>query len=475
MSPALPLLQFAALLAPGLTAGQIGRAALQIAGLIVAQFLLLRLQRRWRRLSAECTGPSRRFYALLLSVYPRLSIWMWVVGLYTAAAWHLGPALGVAQTWEEQYWGRRFIVAVSIVAGLSLLGRWVWIGNQRLRTYAAGDGARWQSIAAVLVADLLQIGIPLLSLHVLIPLLDFTPVWDTALRYATNVFLIAAAGWIAGRMVNLVAIRVAKRHEQLPPEETYRARPLLTQVALLRRMGLVFIAFLTLSCILILFAPVRQFGASLLASAGVLGVIAGIAAQRTLANLLAGFQIALTRPILIDDAVLVEGEYGDVEEITLTYVVVRLWDLRRMVLPISYFLEKPFQNWSRRSREILGTVFLSVDYSVPLDELRAEFERIVEAQPLWNKRVKKMQITEARERSLEVRFLMTADTPSRTFDLRCEVREALVRFLRTRYPQALPARVHTEVEPLPALAADFPSSVETILRGGGSGAAESAN
>jgi small-conductance mechanosensitive channel len=198
--------------------------------------------------------------------------------------------------------------------------------------------------------------------------------------------------------------------------------------------------------ILMLFDPVRQFGTSILASAGIAGVVIGFAAQKTLGNVLAGIQIALTQPLLIDDIVVVEGEFGQIEEITLTYVTVRTWDLRRMILPITYFVEKPFQNWSRVSTKLLGTVILYLDYRVPLGELRKELKRLVENNPKWDRKVCGLQVTDTKQSTIEVRALVSSTDPGKAFDLRCDVREGLIEFLRTHYPESLP-RVRNVTEP----------------------------
>ena len=176
----------------------------------------------------------------------------------------------------------------------------------------------------------------------------------------------------------------------------------------------------------------------MIASAGVAGIVVGFAAQKSLGTLLAGIQIALTQPVRIDDVVIVEGEWGRIEEITLTYVVVRIWDLRRLVVPITYFIEKPFQNWTRTSADILGSVFLHVDYGVPVDALRKELTRILEASPNWDRKVNVLQVTDAKERTLELRALASSSDASRSWDLRCEVREKLVAFVQANYPGSLP-------------------------------------
>src|SRR5690606_9134491 len=182
----------------------------------------------------------------------------------------------------------------------------------------------------------------------------------------------------------------------------------------------------------------ENVGASLLASAGIAGLIVGAASRPALSNLIAGLQIALTQPIRLDDVVIVEGEWGRVEEITNTYVVVRIWDLRRLIVPLSHFIEKPFQNWSRQKTDLLGTVFLHVDYSIPLQELRTELHRILQASKRWDGKVWVLQVVDATERTIQLRALMSAPDSGTAWDLRCEVREALIEFIRNRYPESLP-------------------------------------
>jgi len=205
--------------------------------------------------------------------------------------------------------------------------------------------------------------------------------------------------------------------------------------------------------VLMSFDEFRQLGTGILASAGLVGLVVGFAAQKTLGNLLAGIQLAITQPIRLDDVVIVEGEWGRIEEITLTYVVVRIWDLRRLVLPIGYFLERPFQNWTRVSADILGTVFLYVDYTVPVDAIRAELERIVQGSKDWDGEVCGVQVTDTSAQGIELRALVSAADASKAWDLRCAVREQLVAFLQREYPAALP-RLRGELHGAP----DRPSS-----------------
>jgi small-conductance mechanosensitive channel len=208
------------------------------------------------------------------------------------------------------------------------------------------------------------------------------------------------------------------------------------------------IVVLGLGALLMAFQPVRRVGAGLLASAGVAGVIAGFAAQKSLGMIIGGLQLAITQPMRINDEVIVEGEWGVIEEITLTYVVVRVWDLRRLVVPITYFLEKSFQNWTRQSSDLIGVVFIYVDFLVPLDELRAESERIVRTSKRWDGRVFAFQVTDFKPDCVEIRILASAPTAPVTFDLRCEIREHLLTFLQVRYPGAFP-RLRTSFSRLP--------------------------
>jgi len=192
---------------------------------------------------------------------------------------------------------------------------------------------------------------------------------------------------------------------------------------------------------------------SLFASAGVAGLIAGLAARPLLGNLFAGIQIAVTQPIRLDDSVLLEGEFGRVEEITSTYVVIRLWDLRRLIVPLTYFIEKPFQNWTRESTSLMGAVSLHVDYTAPVARIREKAIELVKASPLWDEQVLNVRVVEARESSIELRVLISARTSGDAFDLRCEVREKLIDFIQREFPTALPhSRAETVVIPRPATA-----------------------
>jgi small-conductance mechanosensitive channel len=270
------------------------------------------------------------------------------------------------------------------------------------------------------------------------------PGWAT---HTILVGVIAATGWLGTRLTRVLE-HVALARLRIDAADNLEARKIHTQLRFVGRLVVVGIVILTASAILLSFDGLRQLGAGLLTSAGIAGIVIGLAAQKTVGNLIAGFQIAFTQPIRTDDVVIVEGEWGRIEEITLTYVVVRIWDLRRLVVPISYFIERPFQNWTRTSADLLGTVFLRLDYRVPVEEIRQELQRILAASPHWDGVLWRVHVTEAGERSIEVRALVSAANSDAAWELRCEVREKLVTYLQQHHPEALP-RIRAELETAP--------------------------
>jgi hypothetical protein len=241
-----------------------------------------------------------------------------------------------------------------------------------------------------------------------------------------------------GRDVALVRL-------QLESPDNLRGRRIYTQFRVIERIADVAIVVIAVSFMLMTFTGVEKIGSDLLASAGIVGVIVGIAAQRSLSTVLAGMQIAMSQPIRLDDVVVVEGEWGRIEEITLTYVVVHIWDHRRLILPITYFIEKPFQNWTRTTSELIGTIFVYADYTVPVQPIRDELQHTVSQSALWDRKVCALQVTSASEHTVELRALVSADNSSKLWDLRCEVREHLIGFLQTSYPDFLP-RVRVDLE-----------------------------
>jgi small-conductance mechanosensitive channel len=256
-------------------------------------------------------------------------------------------------------------------------------------------------------------------------------------RHATTLLLIVFLTWLATRMVAAVAEAVISSHP-VDVADNLNARRVHTQTRVLAQAFTAMITLIGVSAALMTFPSVRQFGASLLASAGLAGLVVGFAAKPVLGNLLAGLQIALTQPIRLDDVVIVEGEWGRIEEITGTYVVVRVWDLRRLIVPLQWFIEHPFQNWTRSSADILGSVFLWVDYALPLAPLRAEAQRLCSETENWDGRLCQVTVTESSERAMQLRILVSSTDSSRSWDLRCRLREGLIDFLQRHYPDHLP-------------------------------------
>jgi small-conductance mechanosensitive channel len=295
--------------------------------------------------------------------------------------------------------------------------------------------------------------LPVLAISLLLPLVPLPPKPFEVLRRFVEFTLILTFAWGLIKALDVAQDMVQQRY-QLSSPDNLRVRKLFTQLQFLKKLAASLVAFVAVGLVLMSFETVRRLGTGLLTSAGIASVIVGFAAQRSISNLLAGFQIAFTQPIRIDDVLVVEGEWGRVEEITFTYVVLSIWDERRLVLPLNYFIEKPFQNWTRTSARLTGAVFLQTDYTVPIDALRAELRRLLEATPLWDERVCVLQVTDSKERTLELRALVSAANASALWDLRCLVREGLVAFLQREFPASLP-RTRAEVAGPPVVGASF--------------------
>lgn len=291
--------------------------------------------------------------------------------------------------------------------------------------------------------DPLRFLIPILCVTVVAPLLRLPDRTNLLLAHFINIALIASFSWLSIKIVYIVRDTILGNYD-MEVKDNARARSMHTQLRLITNIVVVTIGLFTLAFILMTFQGVRQIGVTILASAGVTGIIIGFAAQKTLGNLIAGIQIAVAQPIRLDDVVVIENEWGRIEEITLTFAVVRIWDLRRLVVPISYFLEKPFQNWTRTSADLLGTVLIYADYAVPVKEVRNELTRILENSPRWDKKINVLQVTNTTEKTVELRALVSAADSSAAWDLRCEVREKLLEFLQERFPNCLP-RIRVEM------------------------------
>ena len=290
----------------------------------------------------------------------------------------------------------------------------------------------------------MQLLLPLLFLHVVLGGATDSLFMINPLRHLLNIALIANLTFLCIRLVKAIAEAVISMH---PADiaDNLRARSVHTQSRVFSRVVMTLIGLVGIASVLMTFPGVRQIGASLLASAGVAGLVAGIAARPVLGNLIAGLQIALTQPIRIDDVLIVKGEWGRVEEITGSYVVVRIWDDRRLIVPLEWFIQNPFENWTRSASQITGSVFLWVDYAMPLAPLRQELERICQAAPEWDGRFCGLQVTDASEQAMQIRILVSAGDAGKAWDLRCRVREALVDFIQQKHADYLPrlrASVH---------------------------------
>ncbi len=280
----------------------------------------------------------------------------------------------------------------------------------------------------------------------LLPLIALSLVWHGApddlhgvqgLQRLTALGVMACITWLIVRSINHYTAAYLSRLP-LQQADNLQARRLYTQTRVLSRTLVGVVSLVGTALALMTFPTVRQIGTSLLASAGMVGIIAGFAARPVLGNLIAGLQIGLTQPIRLDDVVIVEGEWGVIEEISSAYVVVRLWDQRRLIVPLQWWIEHPFQNWTRENAELIGSVFLWVDYRMPLAPVREALQRACEASPLWDQRLALLQVTEAGEQAVQLRALVTAANASAAWDLRCAVREALIDFIQREYPQYLP-------------------------------------
>lgn len=327
------------------------------------------------------------------------------------------------------------VILLSVAIAISLVVHFVVF--RILRRFAAREGA-------VVDASLVRHGeqparwaFALLAVLVLLPVLPLPPTLMSALEHITGLGLIAAVAWLATLLIDITSDVLASRY-RIDVSDNLAARRFQTQFQMVRRVLVVLIVIVAASLMLMTFPAIRQIGESLLASAGLATLVLGMAMKGTLENLIASLQIAFAQPFRIGDAVVVEGEWGWIEEIGTMYVVIRIWDLRRLVLPISYFLSHPFQNWTRTSAEILGAAILYADYTVPVEELRRELRRICESTSLWKGNVCILHVADATERTIQLRALMDARNSGDAWDLRCLVREKLVEFLRTNHPEGLP-------------------------------------
>jgi small-conductance mechanosensitive channel len=277
----------------------------------------------------------------------------------------------------------------------------------------------------------------LFTLGIALQISPFTDPQAADFNHVMLAVFVVLIGWSAINTLDLFTDLYVQRL-RLDVEDNLVARKHQTQVGILRGALRTLIVLITIGAALMTSHTVRQYGISLFASAGAAALVVGLAARPVLSNLLAGIQIAITQPIRLEDAVIVEGEWGWIEKISSTYVVVRIWDLRRMILPLSYFIETPFQNWTYQSADLMGSVMLLVDYSVPVDKVRDQLNAIVKDHPKWDGKVAGVQMTDLPDNMVQLRLLVSARNSGQLFDLRCDVREAIVSWLIREYPEALP-------------------------------------
>lgn len=338
----------------------------------------------------------------------------------------------LAEFFQETPWAATATIALLAVIGALVVHR---IGQAVLLRATA----RVPLLHAVIrcSASAAAAALPLAALQVVWTAAPETLRWIANVRHVNGLLLIAALTWLAIRAIRGVTLGIIARHP-VEAEDNLLARRIQTQATVLSRSAMVVIFIAGTSMALMTFPGARQLGASLLASAGVVGLVAGIAARPVFSNLIAGLQLALAQPIRLDDVLIVKGEWGRVEEITGTYVVLKIWDERRLIIPLQWFIENPFENWTRSSSQILGTVMLYLDYATPVEPLRQEAERVVKAAPEWDGRVFAVQVTDTTERAMQVRILVSAVNAGKAFELRCRVREQMLAFVAREYPQCLP-------------------------------------
>lgn len=336
----------------------------------------------------------------------------------------------------------KIIISLCALVGAAVLGLILHSVTIRLI-------GRWHSKGPIVIQGMpfrlehwrapLRLIFPAVLVGLALPALYLPAGFLNVIRHLVHLWMIAALAWFLMRTVAMVSEMVLSRYD-VTATESLKGRGISTQVRMFERVLHVVIVVVAAAIMFMSFDSLREFGVSILASAGIAGLVIGFAAQRSIATLLAGVHIALTQPIRLGDAVLAEGEFGNVEEITLSYVVIKLWDQRRLIVPIGQFIEKPFQNWTRESAALIGTVFLYCDYRIPVQALRDELRRILESTDLWNGKVCALQVTDANQETVQLRALCSADDAPRTWDLRCYVREKLIEFMRQRFPDSLPQK-----------------------------------
>jgi small-conductance mechanosensitive channel len=392
------------------------------------------LRRKTRQ--AAATAGKELHHHFFGALSKPLYLLIWILGIYLAATPLLLRLPVEEQSDVRGFFNRLFDIGVFAVL-FWLFFRFTYVLEAHLAAWTARTQSKFDDLFVPLVGKSLRVIMPVVGIIFALPLLNLPSEYAGVLGKGSSILLIVAVALILFQTVNLGEKVVLTKYD-IKASDNLQARKVYTQVHVISKTLYVVIGLFTIASILMLFPEVRQFGTSILASAGVVGIILGFAAQKTISNLFAGFQLAMTQPIRLDDVVIVEGEWGRVEEITLTYVIIHIWDDRRLVVPLGYFIEKPFQNWTRVSAQLLGSVFLWVDYTMPLEELRKALKEIIEPNPLWDKRFWNLQVTDATEKTMQIRVLATSADSSKGWDLRCDIREKLIAYIQKHHPQSLP-------------------------------------
>jgi small-conductance mechanosensitive channel len=331
-----------------------------------------------------------------------------------------------------------------ISAGMLAAAVTIMVGVHSVVFYVSGrlaKGRETQVVSAFLraIKKPARLIAALAGMLLVLPLTSLPGSVHSGVAHLLELGVMASLGW-TGMALTKFLTGIIESKFRIDMADNLAARRVRTQTQVIERVATVAIVVVTIAVMLMTFPGVKQIGASVLASAGIAGLVIGMAAKSTFSNLIAGLQVAITQPVRLEDAVIVEDEWGWIEEIETTYVVVRLWDLRRLIVPLSYFIEHPFQNWTRTTADLLGTVMVYADYTVPVDEVRKELHGILQQTDLWNGKGWGLQVTDLTENTMQLRALMSASDAGKAFDLRCLVREQLVKFLQEKHPGCLPVR-----------------------------------
>jgi small-conductance mechanosensitive channel len=426
--------------------GRITASDLCVTAFFVVLFFVLHgiaaffLKAKTRKAKADAKQLKGSF---LGAVGKPLYLLIWIFGIYIS----ITPLL--LRLPKEQLNDVRNLFDVLFDLGIFAALLWFFIRFTRvieahLAAWASKTESKLDDLLVPLIGKSLRILAPVLGVIFALPILNLPAQYSTIVGRGGSILLIAALGLILCQIVNLGEKYLLTKYD-INVADNLQARKLYTQVHVLSKTLYFIISLFAVASMMMLFEEVRRLGTSLLASAGVVGVILGFAAQKTIANLFAGFQLAMTQPIRLDDVVIVEGEWGRIEEISLTYVIIHIWDDRRLVVPLSYFIEKPFQNWTRATSQLLGSVYILADYSLPLDQARAALKEIIENHPLWDKRFWNLQVTDASEKTMQLRVLATSADSSKSWDLRCDIREKFIAYIQQNHPQSLP-RIRAECD-----------------------------